>query len=194
MILTDKIKHYAVPIYSVLAFFVAAIVTFLFGNLVISDITYSPTTPALDSLSGGELIVFFAQSSESALIQLALIFLSGFSVILFPVCIGIFIFRGISFGYTASLLSSGRLFLTTETLKIGEKVEIPTSAAVMVTYCIATMLIALFSLAASSFFKRVLSDSDICYTIFPEGVRYFYILLVFAGALSLCSIFKIMML
>ncbi len=191
--MTEGSKAYSTLVYISLVFCGGSICAALFGKLIISSVTYSPVLPSVSAMTASELLRRVVDVADETALQLLAIYIAGYSVVLVPVCLVVFAYRGVALGYTASVIASGRIYVTQSSLGLGERINIPTSVAYLAIYFVVTVLLALFSMMATSFFDCVAVNRDGRRTLL-ESLRYSYIFLIFAGASVLCNVLKLMLL
>ncbi len=95
------------------AVFVIAVVTSAFaGTLAVSDTVYFPLSDVRSAVSLADAAVYSLEHCTSSVLQLALLFVSSFSLFSFVCAASVLLYRGISLGFAASLISRGAVMAT----------------------------------------------------------------------------------
>lgn len=92
------------------AVFVAAVIISAFaGTLAVSDTVYFPLSDVRSAVSIRDAAVYSLEHCTSSVIQLTLLFVSSFSLLSFVCAVMILLYRGVSLGFAAALISRDAL-------------------------------------------------------------------------------------
>ena len=140
-----QLRHsiYASLIKHSVLFSAAFILCALIGIMTVSDISFAPVAPDYSAVSPLGAIEAFSSAARNPALELLLIFISSRSAYLRTVSGCVSVWRGASLGYTAALISNGRLIMDEEYCISGIRCPkyIPTIAA----YIIVSIMLMIFS-------------------------------------------------
>ena len=180
-------RKYA-PVICTALFGLAILVSALIGNMIVTNTSYAVLTPDYASLSLYRGVEQLTSAATASSMQVLAIFLAGFSYFALPVAAFVALWRGVAFGYAASVIATGRLkFSNDGGLSVFGLVSIPPSAVVLIMYFLTSAMLLLFMSASVSFAGRIRSNDRDSVSLVK---RYTLLFFVISGACALCDIIK----
>lgn len=157
-----------------LIFAFSALLSFLTGKIILTDAVYAPVSRTENFSGVSECVNCFLSCGFQSAIQLLLIHIAADTVYFLTVSRSIAVWRGLSFGFTLSLISNGAL--------VSDDISVfgmPISGCMpsVISYASVSAMVLIFS-AVSRYSE--MSDSE-TYRLYDRRARGFA-LLVFCGA------------
>ena len=165
-----------------IAVFVTAVITSaLTGTLAMSDSVFFPLSDVRSAVSFTDAAVYSLEHCTSSALQLLLLFVSSFSLFSTACAVSVALYRGLSLGFAASLISCGAVMASG-----GGILSFKSALPVLILYFVCSLLIMIFSAisASSSFSLFELSNRK-------RSLSFCSCFAVISGAVFLLDIIKV---
>lgn len=130
-------------------FVTAVIISALVGTIAVPDSVFFPLSDVRSAVSFADAAVYSLEHCTSSAIQLILLFVSSFSLFSTACAVLVALYRGVSLGFAASLISRGAVMASG-----GGILSFKSALPVLILYFVCSLLIIIFSaISASSSFS-----------------------------------------